>query len=301
MFLAKNRCPACFTQWGRTSFCPACGGAAEIFFEKDLPKPQQIDRDRVQSMIDVARVRVYGHPNDGNARYMLGLNYVFLGLIEEGISEIEIAADILPEKVQIRYEAAALSVKQGNSSDLILTEVNAILEKKPEYKEAHYLKGIIHENRGELEQAVRAWQAAYQIDPSYEPAETKLWDFVSRERDYISLDSVTDPDSDLRLPNETLENLRIICSAEPVSPPELGTTSMRLLGRLLPRAAAKVQDMYQDKVNSYTRMLALRANTWRQLESDLIVMSSICLASHSARERGATKESGSEPATAPIK
>lgn len=286
MFLAKDRCPACFAPWGSSIYCPACGGLAEIYYERDLPKQEQIDPTRIQSMIEVARTRVYSHPNDGNARYMLGLNYVFLGLIDEGISELDIAAEIMPEMAQIRYEAAALSVKQGRFDDKILREIDHVIEMKPECKEAYFLRGVIQEERGDIDAAVKALQTAYQIDPSYIAAETKLLDFIYAERDSLSASAVTKPGSGLQLDDELIQDLKLVCSAEPVEPAPLGGTSMSLLTRLVPGVSDNLRQMHQDVENGYTQQLALREDAWQHLEGDLVTLSDICLVSHKERIKG---------------
>jgi len=251
MYLASGRCPACFAEWESSMFCPACGGLAEIFYEWDLPPKDRVNTSRIQSMIEVARTRVYNHPNDGNARYMLGLNYVFLGLIPEGIAEIEIAADIMPEKVQLRYEAAALSAKQGNFDDVVLRDVNHVLETKPEYKEAHFLKGVILEKRGDFSQAVKAWQIAYQLDYSYEAAETKLLDFISGERPFLTMSAVHEVERAQPLKEDVVHNLELVGSNEPEMPAPLGKTSMSILRRLLPGVASSIDQIHNEVIDDY--------------------------------------------------
>ena len=283
MFLAKDRCPSCFASWGSSIHCPACGGLAEIYFERDLPRQDQIDPTRIQSMIEVARTRVYSHPNDGNARYMLGLNYVFLGLIDEGISELDIAAEIMPELAQIRYEAAALSAKQGRFDDKILREIDHVIEMKPEYKEAYFLKGVIQENRGDIGSAVKAWQIAYQLDLSYVVAETKLLDFIFAERDSLSASAVTKPGSGLQLDDELIQDIKLVCSAEPMAPPPLGGMSMSILTGIIPKVADKMHQMHLEVENGYTQQLALREDAWQHLEGDLVTLSDICLVNREER------------------
>ena len=295
MFLAKERCPACFAQWGSSIYCPACGGLAEIFFERDLPKQDQVDGERLQSMIQVARTRVYSHPNDGNARYMLGLDYVFLGLIEEGIAELDIAADILAGVIQIRYESAALSAKLGRFDDKILEKIKGVIEIKPEYKEAHFLEGVIHENRGEITAAVKSWQNAYKIDPLYQPAETKLLDFIIEERETLSPTFVKSGDDGLSLSDTIMEHLRLVCSPEPEEPPPLGGTSMALLSRFLPGAADEMRQKHRLVISEYMQDLALRENAWQHLESDLVTLSNICLANRIGRLKGAPLASAVQP------
>ena len=278
MFLAKDRCPACFAKWGNSIFCPACGGLAEIYYERELPKQDQVDGDRLRSMIEAARTRVYNHPNDGNARYMLGLDYVFLGLLAEGIAELDVAAEIMPKVAQIRYESAALSAKLGRYDNRTLQQLEAIIEMKPEFKEAHFLKGVILEKQGEMPAALKAWQTAYQIDPSYQAAETKLLDFIIEERDRLSFSAVMDGDSGLQLSESTVEDLRLVCSPEPEMPPPLGGTSMAFLTRFLPKAAAEMNQRHSMVMNGYHQELALREDAWRHLERDLVTLSDICLA-----------------------
>jgi tetratricopeptide (TPR) repeat protein len=231
-------------------------------------------------MIEVARTRVYNHPNDGNARYMLGLNYVFLGLISEGISEIEIAADIMPSKVQLRYEAAALTVKQGYFDDEVLQDVSHVLEVKPEFKEAHFLKGVILEMRGDVGQAVRAWQMAYQLDYSYEAAAEKLRGFVDEQRPSISMPAVYEVEKVQPIREDVVQNLELVGSHEPEAPAPLGKTSMAVLTRLLPGVARNIGRIHVQVMDEYERQLAQLETAWRYLEEDLILLSNICLASY---------------------
>lgn len=283
MFLASGRCPACFAKWGSSIYCPACGGLAEIFFERDLPQQDAVDSSRIQSMIEAARKRLSSHPADGNAHYMLGLNYVFLGLFPEGISEIEIAADIMPEKLPVRYEAAALAAKLGLFDDDLLREVELVLEMKPEFKEAQFLKGVILERRGEISPAVKAWQTAYQLDQSYETAESKLRDFIAGERLTLSIPAVLEQEEALRFNEEVCRDLELVTKTEPERPPPLGETSMSILTRIMPTLAGNIRQIHEEVKDDYQQELIRREDAWQGLESDLIWLSDICLISHEER------------------
>jgi len=291
MFLVSGRCPACFAKWGSSIYCPACGGLAEIFFERELPQQDEVDSSRIQSMIEAARKRLRSHPADGNAHYMLGINYVFLGLFAEGISEIEIAADLMPKKSTIRYEAAALAAKLGLFDDDLLREVNLVLEAMPEFIEAQFLKGVILERRGEIGQAVKAWQTAYQLDHSYEPAESKLLDFVAAERQTLSIPAVLKKEEALQFNEEASRILELVTTTEPASPPPLGETSMSILTRIMPNLASSIYQMHEEELDDYRQELFRRKEAWQQLESDLVWLSEICLLSREARnEKTVTTE-----------
>jgi tetratricopeptide (TPR) repeat protein len=294
MFLVSGRCPACFAKWGSSIYCPACGGLAEIFFERELPQQDEVDSSRLQSMIEAARKRLRSHPADGNAHYMLGINYVFLGLFPEGISEIEIATDIMPRQSTIRYEAAALAAKLGLFDDDLLREVELVLEAKPEFKEAQFLMGVILERRGDIGQAVRAWQTAYQLDHSYEPAESKLQDFAAAERQSLSIPAVLEQEEALQF-NEEASRILELVTTEPESPPPLGETSMSILTRIMPNLASSIYQMHEEELDDYRQELLRREEAWQQLESDLVWLSDICLLSREARNEKTVKTEPSYP------
>ena len=106
MFTKANRCPVCFQIWeavdGR---CASCGSVAELYFEHTLPGRGEVDEEKLEKNISSVRAYLVDHENHGQARYTLGLSYVNIGLLSEGGVEIKRAAQLLPEKVQIAYEA----------------------------------------------------------------------------------------------------------------------------------------------------------------------------------------------------
>ena len=145
MFIIPGRCPTCYAHWGNSEYCIACGCLAEIYYERELPPKERINAVRVQGIINAARGRLTQYANDGMAHYVLGLSYIHLNLIEEGLDELRKAADILPEKVGIRYEASAISVRHGLKSEEVLNQLNVVLSRQPDFKQALYLRGVVLE------------------------------------------------------------------------------------------------------------------------------------------------------------
>ena len=289
MFITSDRCPVCYQKWGDGKVCPSCGGQAEIYYERDLPLPESIDAERLQGVIEAARIRLAKYPDDGNARYVLGLNYVHLGLLPEGITEIKKAADLLPEKVQIRYEAAALSAMVGIFNNEVLDEVNKVLARQPDFKQALYLKGVIQEELGNIPLAVRAWQQAYNLDQDYKPATFRLSHFTERERPYLKTPTILRSLSvAANVDENTRALLKQLSAPLPSSPPPLGKTSMRLLHSISLDTARRMRKIHTREVQAYQNDLSRRDLAWEELESDIIAVSDVCIVSYELRQRQPT-------------
>jgi tetratricopeptide (TPR) repeat protein len=241
----------------------------------------------LQGVIDAARRRLTQYANDGMAHYALGLSYVHLNLIEEGLAELRKAADLLPEKAAIRYEASAISVRHRLNSYEALNQLNVVLSRQPDFKQALYLRGIVLEQQGKMGYAVKDWQSAYQIDSQYMPVVKRLADFIATERQSLAISSLNEANLD----QASGAYLRFLTMPMPPSPLPLGETSMDLLRLLSEKTAQRMQKMHAEKVREYEATLNERNNVLQEMESDLIGLSSLCLASFEARQHRQIQQS----------
>jgi len=280
MYMIPGRCPVCYAQWGDGECCSACGCAAEIYYERDLPSKEQIDVARVQATIDAARKRLAQY-TDGVAHYALGLSYVHFNLLQEGISELSRAADLLPEKTEIRYEIAVILVKHELNSDEALGQLNTVLSRQPDFKQAHYLRGIILQQQDKFDDAIKDWQSAYRIDNNYVPAAKQLRDFVAAERPSLSVKNL----SEAELDQVTATYFRLLSTPVPPPPPPLGETSMYLLRLISETTAQRMEKMHAEKVREYESALNEHKSGLQRIKGDLIGLSSLCLANYTVRHQ----------------
>jgi tetratricopeptide (TPR) repeat protein len=280
MYMIPGRCPVCYAQWGDGEYCSACGCAAEIYYERDLPSKERIDVARVQATINAARKRLAQY-TDGVAHYALGLSYVHLNLIQEGIGELSRAADLLPEKTEIRYEIAVILVKYELNSDEALDQLNTVLSRRPDFKQAHYLRGIILQQQGKFDDAIRDWQSAYRIDNNYMPAAKRLRDFVAVERQSLTINNLSEADLD----QATAEYFRLLSTPVPPPPPPLGETSMYLLRLISETTAQRMEKMHAEKVLEHETALNKHKSGLERIKGDLIGLSNLCLANYKVRHQ----------------
>ena len=296
MFIIPGKCPVCYSAWGENEICPACGGIAEIYFEREIPSQEKVDLARLQRVIDSARTRLIQFPNDGNAHYILGMAYIHIGLLTEGAEQINTAAGLFPEKIQIRYEAAVLATKLGANYEDSLAELNKILEREPQFKEAQYLRGVLLDNIGDKEAAIRAWQKTYLLDKYYKSPKQKLDEFISSERQYISSPTVLKLANIKKINNQTLRGLKELSSARPEPPPRMGKTSMQILEYIDVKTARRMKGLYAEDVTLYKDASKRREQDLRLLDDDLLSMADICLISYELRRKQAAKATLTEVA-----
>jgi hypothetical protein len=207
-----------------------------------------------------------------------------MGLLPEGLTEIARAAQLLPEKVQVAYEAAVLAAKQGDFSDQVANQIDRIIERKPDFKEALYLRGVVQEQRNHIAAAVRSWQGAYVQDEDYQPPYDELCRFIDENRKLLRNRGIAATIDKFSLPKNAREYLDLISSGEPVRPPPLGETSMKLLEGIWPEKAEVMRQMYSEDLHAH-RVLAQERSVQRgMLENDVVALSELCIAAVEAKK-----------------
>ena len=76
-------------------------------------------------------------------------------------------------ELKSRYELGMILHQEGNS-DEAEKEFTAILEKDPNYADAHYGLGVVYESREDMIKARAAWRRALRLDPMHEQSREKL-------------------------------------------------------------------------------------------------------------------------------
>jgi tetratricopeptide (TPR) repeat protein len=287
MFTKDNSCPVCFAPWSKDyDACVSCGSIAELYYERPFPARETVDEEKLTQNMGRVRAYLVDHGNHGLARYTLGLSYVDLGLLSEGLIEIGRAAQLLPEKLQVAYEAVVLAAKQGDFSDEILNQLSRVIDRKPDFKEALYLKGVILKERKRFTDAVRVWQSAYRIDPDYAPPCDELQQFIQRNVKLLRNPSSTASIRTIRtysLPQNAIDYLDLISSGEPLKPPPLGITSMRVLETVSQEKAKLMRKMYGDDLHQYEELMRRRSAELGALEEDVIALSELSIAAVKSR------------------
>lgn len=286
MFTKPDSCPVCYAPWfEHEEKCLSCGSIAELFYERPLPAPDTVDREKIEK--NIARMRKYlvDHENHGLARYTLGLSYTNLGLVPEGLIEIERAAQLLPEKVPISYEAAVLAAKEGDFSKGTLDQINRVVERKPDFKEGLYLKGVILSERGNSSAAAIAWQEAYRLDDNYVYAQMALKSFVREKESLLRNPRIASSIPKQGLPQNAVAYLRAVSSRKPVVPPRLGETSMAVLKPIWPNKADMMRKMYAKDLRQYEAKVHQRVKEIEALEEDVITLSELCIIADKTTDR----------------
>jgi tetratricopeptide (TPR) repeat protein len=278
MFTKPDSCPVCYAPWfEHEKKCLSCGSIAELFYERSMPDRDKVDIAKIEK--NVSRVRKYlvDHENHGLARYTLGLSYANLGFLPEGLVEIKRAAQLLPEKVQISYEAVALAAKQGDFSQDSLDQIDRVIERKPDFKEALYLKGIILRESGKLPAAARAMQDAYKLDENYVHAQMELKSFIQEKESLLRDPRIASSIPRKGLPQNAVDYLHVITTAIPVPPPRLGKTSMTVLAAISGNKANLMRKMYSEDLRQYETAVDRRVKQTEALEEDFIALSELCI------------------------
>ncbi len=76
-------------------------------------------------------------------------------------------------ELKCRYLLGNVFLQEKNNADA-LNEFNTILEKDPNFADAHYGLGVIYENQGDLIKARAEWRKAIRINPVHPGARLKL-------------------------------------------------------------------------------------------------------------------------------
>lgn len=296
MFIRANSCPICLTPWKEENVtCLSCGAAAEFYFERPFPLRESVDEAKLEQTVSRVRAYLVDHQNHGLARYTLGLAYVNLGLLPEGRAEIKQAARLLPEKVQVAYEAAVIGAKQGDFSDEVLEPLDRVIERKPDFKEALFLRGIVMRERGNLGEAVRSWQKAYKLDNSYAPAYGELQEFARANVRLLRDPRIAASIRSASLSQNAIGYLDLISADEPTKPPSLGSTSMSVLKTISPAKAKVMRHLYVEDLRRYEESIQQRNTRLVELEGDIISLSELCVAALAARSTLATAAAAVRP------
>ncbi len=281
MFFVSGRCPICYAQWKNSEFCPACGCSAEIYYERELPSRERINIALVETVMRAARARLVQYADDPMPRYALGLSYTHLGLFAEGVNELNRVADLLPEKHQLRYEAAAISAKFGPSTDKALEQLNTVLARRPDFEQALYLRGVIHAKQGDMQAAVRDWQSAYRIDDHYQPARQQLSKFIAKMRPYLAVDKIAPSTLDAT----AQATLQQITARMPPAPLAMGRTSLDLLRLLSEKTARRMVQMHARVIREYDAAVRERKEAMQRLDNDVLALTNLCLAYLEAKQK----------------
>lgn len=285
MFIKANSCPICAAPWEKTQdICSACGSVAELYFENPLPARHEVNEEKIERIIQRIRHYLVEHDNHGLAHYTLGLCYVNLGLLVEGLREIERARQLMPEKVHIAYEAVVVAVKQGDTSDKVLNQIDQVIGSKADFKEALFLKGVVLRKRGLVIEAARLWQAALELDNNYMPARQALQSFVNENKALLQNLTLADSIDKLAISKEVLTYIKLISSNGPGEPPPLGETSTKVLEAVLPQRAKAMRKMHALELERYEERQRRRRAAIAELEEDVISLSELVIVAAEARE-----------------
>jgi tetratricopeptide (TPR) repeat protein len=110
-------------------------------------------------------------PNDAGAWNDLGNLLVLLGAFDEAESAYDAALGIAPSSTTTRFNLALLHQQRGDLEDAI-ADYRLLLESDPGNARAQYQLGAAYESRGQRQLAVDRYAAAFTLDPELLFAET---------------------------------------------------------------------------------------------------------------------------------
>jgi len=319
LILRPLTCPICQSALaGQAVQCPRCHCIVQFTLQSPAFARNKLNEALVKPVLEASRAQVVASPQDGLAHYILGLCYVNYELLDQGLTELQQAAVLLPELDRIRFEVAILHSVTAQFAPALeqILLAQKIVPNDPEYQYlAYYLRGMASQTYNELRAAVTSLGQAYQLAPDGELAVTALTQFVDAHVAKLSqpiaraLPGLAPSDA---------ENLRVLTSdpalqkeAHPKAPPkpgELGSVSMSLLRKLSPTRATAVERIHEDRLRSsqqvaeayaiaYQTSAAQRSeaiHAWQAhaqaIRSDLPAMARLCLAVVEEEERRRQEE-----------
>lgn len=305
MFLSPNTCPVCEQPTPDSAErCPVCRSLVSMSTLWPIFERAAVNEQAVQAGIERARRETKADPNDGQARYALGLAYLNLGLSEQGLQELRHAAELLPEQHRIRYEVACVEAAAGNSA-VAAQHLNQALQQSPGERSYRYLQEFLLAaapiERHDVREGVQHWIAAYRLDPEAAPAREALQGFVADNNARLhqpvarALRGLTPAQEEaLNLLNGRVKATTQRLPGTPSTPRPLGKTSMRLLRKYAPARATALEQMYTERVAAHAtaveqyearrQTLALQNDTavaahekrLHQIRADLPLLAELC-------------------------
>jgi pilus assembly protein FimV len=133
---------------------------------------------------------------DVDTHYNLGIAYKEMGLLDDAIAEFVLTPEAEPKFVQSRYMLGLCYMEKGDYHDAIVQIKNAL-----SYSESfggspkdrvgmHYDLGLAYQGAEDANSALTEFQKAYDADPEYRDAATKIKDL--QKGDFISLEQLKD-------------------------------------------------------------------------------------------------------------
>jgi len=278
MYLEPSHCPVCNNSLPEAVHrCTHCSSVIVLRPGGESPFPANANRNLVRSVVEQVRQSLLERPEDGRMRYRLGLCYYNLGLLDESIEQIQQAAALMPERTEVRYELAVLLHQKGKLQDA-LNHLDKAIAHDNTLTSAFVLRGLIHQARDSIEQAVADWQAALRLgDPT---SRKHLQAFVREYRSlvpkYVQPSSVSD---------ELAAYIRLLARPDPTEPRPLGATSMRILKAVWPAKARVMRSIYQARIAEYRRTLDDLTEQRKLMEEDVLGLSSLCIEAHRRRQQ----------------
>ena len=292
MHLEASRCPICNSSVPESvDCCTHCNCAILLHPSGEVPFLTNTNRDFVRSTIQQVRQSLLGQPEDGEARYRLGLCDYNLGLLDESIEQIQKAAELMPEKAEIRYELAVILCQKGNPQDA-LGHLDKAIARDETLSSALVLRGLVHETQGSVGRAVADWQAAFRLGDTIMGRE-HLEAFIRRHSSTVSM--YLDPKS---VSGQLATYVRLLGTPDPVDPRPLGKMSMRILDAIWPAKADAMRSMYQARVAQFRQRLDDLVERREAMNEDVLGLSSLCVeAYHRMRQRAAEVQAQRQAST----
>jgi tetratricopeptide (TPR) repeat protein len=156
---------------------------------KDDPEVQEGESTLAAAMVreglydDAARILqrlTARHPQWPDLAALLGRSYREMGKFEEACLELKRALTLNPEMAKTRLELVRTYLHL-NEPSRALEEVETVLADNKGFADAAYLKGEVLAAMGLLEDAVKCFREALEINPSFGEAQSALERVLAEE------------------------------------------------------------------------------------------------------------------------
>lgn len=112
-------------------------------------------------------------PNYVRAYYNLGITYMNKGFIDEGIEELKTAIKIDPYYLDAHYYLG-IAYQRKNLIDKAISQYETVLRLKPDLVHVINDLGVLYFSKGQVEKAIEKFKQAIKIMPDYPEAHNNL-------------------------------------------------------------------------------------------------------------------------------
>ena len=146
-------------------------------YENAQQQLTDLEISRMQFKLERAIRRSEANINNAQLHYELGLEYYDCGMSEEALKEFTIASEHPRWQPQCIYYMGRVVLNMDNvplAVEYLSKASDMIGLREPNYKKCYYYLGIAYEKNGDAENARKAFERLYQVDPNFLDVASRL-------------------------------------------------------------------------------------------------------------------------------